>query len=564
MLHKSLLAKTYGTSDDLILVFDTSLGDGSNDIAVALGVSTLVDVSINWGDGSSHAVTTNLANHNYQVGGIYTVRISGTLEAFGGQSNLSRYLKMTKCVSFGNLGITSLAYCFNSCENLTVAPTELPSTVTNLQGMFSDAKIFNGYIGNWDTSNVTNISYMFQNCYVFNQNIGSWDVSNVTSLINMFHLAMEFNQDIGSWDVSNVTSMERTFYYAKKFNQDISSWNVSNVTNMSSMFRSAGVFNQDIGSWGVSGVTNMSYMFKSAALFNQDIGNWDVSNVTNMYAVFFFTQSFNQDISSWDVSSAINMTSMFNNATQFNQDISSWDVSNVPNMIYMFYSASSFNQDLSGWCVPTILTEPYNFKTDSALAVSNTPVWGTCPVAVVPPDGIPLGLTTPLLTISGQVDAWTVHTIDVSAYAGRTVRVVFEYTSGSTYTGDMQLDSINVDGADALSSLESTTKYMQASSAQEASYAAVAWGVLITGTIRGAWNRDSGGTPSSGTGRVDANDGSYYVYAETSGSGIGYPSKKFWLRTPSKILSSLPTLSFAEARLGATIGTLNVYLDIIS
>lgn len=76
------------------------------------------------------------------------------------------------------------------------------------------------------------------------------------------------------------------------------------------------------------------------------------------------------------------------------------------------------------------------------------------------------------------------------------------------------------------------------------------------------WCVDTGGTGSSSTARADAASGSYYVFAETSSPG--YPSYNFWLRSPQIVLGGSPTLSYYEARLGATIGTLNVYLDIIA
>ena len=63
--------------------------------------------------------------------------------------------------------------------------------------------------GNWDVSNVTNMYGMFKEAKSFNQDIGNWDVSNVTDMSYMFLDAASFNQDIGNWDVSNVTDMGR-------------------------------------------------------------------------------------------------------------------------------------------------------------------------------------------------------------------------------------------------------------------------------------------------------------------------------------------------------------------
>jgi len=159
---------------------------------------------------------------------------------------------------------------------------------------------------------------------------------------------------------------------------NISRFCTSHIVDMSSLFKNQHSFNQDIGSWDVSNVTDMTTMFMYS-YFNQDIGSWDVSNVTDMVGMFLGATTFNQDISSWDVSNVTDMGGLFLGATTFNQDISSWDVSSVTSMDVMFKNASSFNQDLTQWCVSQFPTMPDEFSTNSVLAASNHPVWGTCP-----------------------------------------------------------------------------------------------------------------------------------------------------------------------------------------
>ena len=172
-----------------------------------------------------------------------------------------------------------------------------------------------------------------------------------------------------------------------------------------------------------------------------------------------------------------------------------------------------------------------------------------------------LGLSSSLDTVSGQLDGWRQRTVDISAYAGATVRLVFNYTNGNSFTGDIQLDLINIDGNSY--SFENVGHSFQTSASGESTYAGVSWQNLATGTTNARWNVDSGGTGSSGTARTDAADGSYYVYAETSAPAnvLGY---NFWLRSPQITLGGSPTLTYYETRLGASIGTLNVYLDVIS
>jgi hypothetical protein len=165
--------------------------------------------------------------------------------------------------------------------------------------------------------------------------------------------------------------------------------------------------------------------------------------------------------------------------------------------------------------------------------------------------GPALGLSDSLFNISGTNNAWVQRTVDLGAYAGTTGRFVFKYVSGSSFTGDIQLDLING------TSFENTGNSYQTSSSGETSYESVSWSTLSVGTTNGRWNVNQGGTPSSNTGRTDAAGGSYYVYAETTSPGS--PNYTFWLRSPE--LTAPASFTFYEARNGATIGTLDVYFD---
>ena len=181
---------------------------------------------------------------------------------------------------------------------------------------------------------------------------------------------------------------------------------------------------------------------------------------------------------------------------------------------------------------------------------------------------------TLLGTITGQASYWASTTNSLSAYAGETGRVVFNYTNGPSswrrYRGDMQFDSISFDGNtynfDAPSGHDWVT-----SSSFSGSYAPMDdndlstfnnnirnYASLTTGTTSDRWNVDSGGTPSGSTGLATADSGSYYVYAETSGSGSN--NKSFTLASPLVTLSnSVGNLSYAFARYGSNIGSTKVY-----
>ena len=174
-----------------------------------------------------------------------------------------------------------------------------------------------------------------------------------------------------------------------------------------------------------------------------------------------------------------------------------------------------------------------------------------------------LGLSSSLDSVTGQNATWSQRSIDISAYAGATVRLVFHYTNGSSFTGDIQLDQINLDGTTY--TFENTTESFETNGGNESTYNTVTWYEVITSfSSPGRWSRDSDGTPSGSTGLTTGAAGtSWYLYAETSSpaSVTGY---NFWLRSPQVTLSGSPTLSYYEGRLGAGIGTLNVYIDVIS
>ena len=357
-------------AEPMTLVYNTNLSEGTT---VTLPFYRTVNVTVDWGDGSSPEsfTSTGLKNHTYASEGTYTVSINGILTQFGSiSSSYTNTDKLTAVISFGDIGLTHLFGAFYNAVNLTAVPTILPSSVTFLNGTFYGATSFNQNIGGWNVSNVTDIGSMFYNATSFNQNIGSWDVSSVISPGSMFYCAKAFNQDIGGWDVSKVTDISFMFYGATSFNQDISSWDVSNVEYMYSVFDNATAFNQNIGSWNVSSVGEMHSMFSSASAFNQDISSWDVSRVYDMSYMFYNAKSFNQNISNWNVHNVNFMNYMFESATSFNQNIGGWDVSNVWQMGNMFKDASAFNQNISDWNISAVTTMS-NMFSGVTLSLSN-------------------------------------------------------------------------------------------------------------------------------------------------------------------------------------------------
>ena len=123
---------------------------------------------------------------------------------------------------------------------------------------------------------------------------------------------------------------------------------------------------------------------------------------------------------------------------------------------------------------------------------------------------------------------WT----DPDASSGSTGRLVVFYRplwTSTSYRGDYQLDTINITG-EVDYTFNSTTESWQYKSynSTNTSYTTVAsayanadaWTAMATSTSTARFNRRTGGTPSSSTGLSGL--GSYYIYAETSGTLQGF------------------------------------------
>lgn len=274
-------------NQNLILEIDTSFPTLGTELVYELGLFGNVDVQVDWGDGSpdSDVAVAGPFAHTYATSGQYTITVSGTLTGFGQDEDgdpLSGAEYLTAVTSFGDLGTESLRNAFWGSDNLVNVPAVLPTTVTNLYGLFADASSFNDDISAWDTSKVTDMSAMFAFATVFDQDLNNWVTSNVTDMGGMFANATSFNGDISGWDTSKVTDMSEMFGSASVFNQDISEWDTSSVTKMSFMFYSESSFNQSLSSWDTSSVTDMSFMFYGASSFDQSLGAWDIGLVVDM------------------------------------------------------------------------------------------------------------------------------------------------------------------------------------------------------------------------------------------------------------------------------------------
>lgn len=228
------------------------------------------------------------------------------------------------------------------------------------------------------------------------------------------------------------------------------------------------------------------------------------------------------------------------------------------NSIRTELSASSINVSLrslsntAGFTIPDTISEFYGYSDGSTEPPNNS---------------VPLGLTSPIhsenLSSSNNYSLRS-HTIS-SDYVGYYVRVVWEYTngtSGTSFRGDFQLDDMNLFGT-SFDPEDGISSGWQTSTNNTSSFDSVSFTNLATGTSGGRWNRDDFGTPSSGTGIAGGNTGNNYYYAETSGSSTN--GHKYWLRSPEiTITSNNLVISYYIGHLGDNVGDYKVYLEVIS
>ena len=192
---------------------------GSNQVTLPLDSSGTYNFVVDWGDGGPTDTITvwndPLTTHTYGVSGDYTITITGVINGFRFVNTGDR-LKLLNVTQWGPLNVGNLGNYFRGCANLDLSSV---SDVLDLVGTTSCSEFFRGCssltsINNlefWDTSSVTFMNGMFSQCPTFNHNISTWDVSSVTNMNSMFISDTLFDQDLGSWDVSSVTIMNLMF-----------------------------------------------------------------------------------------------------------------------------------------------------------------------------------------------------------------------------------------------------------------------------------------------------------------------------------------------------------------
>lgn len=153
----------------------------------------------------------------------------------------------------------------------------------------------------------------------------------------------------------------------------------------------------------------------------------------------------------------------------------------------------------------------------------------------------PLGLAGPLWSISGdQGTSWQYAAVDLSPYAGHTIRLYWRHTIWATdyvWKNDAQLDAVYFDGHSIDFNL-GVNGFENAPGGNDVWPSDLTFSAIQSDDGANHWLLWNGTTPSSGTGNITQSRGNNYLYAETSSPTENYSS--IWVRSFSTTLSNEP------------------------
>ncbi len=307
------------------------------------------DFTVDWGDGQVTEHDGAMVSHAYEEAGIYTVKITGLLEAWSFAAEPRSRDMLLSVEDLGDLGWRSLQGAFAGSEELTAVSGGNMSNVYSMHAMFEGAAAVMPDTGGWDTHQVRTMTAMFMGAMAADPDVGGWNTEQVASMHSMFRGARAANPDVSNWDTGAVTNMSYMFMNAFSAMPEVSNWNTAKVTDMSNMFRGAIAADPDVSNWDVSAVADMSYMFAEAVSANPPVSKWLTGAVTNMRGMFTRATSANPVVNGWDTSAVTDMSGMFLDAISANPSLDCWDVGKVSDMRHMFSGAAKADVNLSKW-----------------------------------------------------------------------------------------------------------------------------------------------------------------------------------------------------------------------
>jgi surface protein len=365
-----------------------------------------LDITVNWGDGTTDVYNTNPVNfpadvpeHTYTTPGTYDVIITPNGRGIEGWSFTSSQtdakqmasVKLTEIkqwgdmvfgcpptVPIGNSGFQGSRYWY---ECLNLGPINAVDTPMIVNGYMRQPQINWGNrrnadlglpidqnvsrLNDWDMRSLISCEGLFNGCPTFNSNAADWYMPNMEKFSQVF-TETEFSGDVSKWNTDSFNNVFYMFGNCNQFNSDCSTKTVTRKA-VNNSGRSGNYKEFTDTAWNMDNACNMNSMFRNATIFDNGgngngLNTWNIGLGTplpgdryNLDGMFFNTL-FNGDLNNWDVSQCNQFGSMFQNNTVFNGDITNWDFSGLApgncaasSIIYFLRGATAFNQDISNW-----------------------------------------------------------------------------------------------------------------------------------------------------------------------------------------------------------------------
>ena len=228
----------------------------SNIVYDGIGQPILVDIKfkydfeVDWGDGTTSRVKSledfESWQHTYEHPGIYTVTITGIMEAWnnlsaGGLGIVygSRNAELLRVEDMGDMGWKSLHAAFAFFRKLTtvsVSDGHYLSEVYDMRATFEESPLVRPETGNWVTSNVRDMGRTFFKATSANPDVSDWDVTWVTDTGAMFYMAVSAEPDVSCWNTVSLVMANNMFFGAKKASPDITHWPTFFLEHKEQMF----------------------------------------------------------------------------------------------------------------------------------------------------------------------------------------------------------------------------------------------------------------------------------------------------------------------------------------
>jgi len=223
-----------------------------------------------------------------------------------------------------------------------------------------------------------------------------------------------------------------------------------------------------------------------------------------------------------------------------------------PNDLIACFSAANINGNLFDPNYEGDRDELYNFRNYDGPWVGR--LWGIVNVNKV----------------SSNIWSESIQSVP-SDLVGHDVKVVWKYTSGSTWSSDFQIGgNLTLFGTTFDLDTYSGSAF-QTTRTDTASYSSATFYDIITGATPMRFNkRSTSGTPSSGTGLTPppytGGDSTYYYAEASAGNPSGNPGKDFWLRSPTvSVTANNLDISYWVGFKGAAMGPgYSVYVEVIT